>query len=52
MKNGDPNGEGLPEWHSGTASTVMELGDEVKETPAPYLELNAILDEMYGFTTP
>ncbi|MBQ7065108.1 MAG: carboxylesterase family protein [Firmicutes bacterium] len=50
MWTGDPNGEGLPHWSSGTATTVLELGDEVKETPAPYQDLYRIMDEMYGFT--
>ena len=48
--SGDPNGEGLPEWPvSDGDGKVMEFGTKTAMTDAPYLELYAILDEMYGF---
>lgn len=50
MKNGDPNGKGLPEWRQTIdGKNVLELGDTVGETEAPYQELFRILDEIQGF---
>ena len=50
IKTGSPNGDGLPTWPVFTGNgPVLELGDTIKETPIPYLELYQILDEMQGF---
>ncbi|MCX6302433.1 MAG: carboxylesterase family protein [Bacteroidia bacterium] len=37
-RNGDPNGEGLPEWPSFSQENrkVIEFGEEVKAVPLPY----------------
>ena len=48
--NGDPNGEGLPYWESGTdGSRVMELGEKTGMTDDPYLAIGQILDKMQSF---
>ena len=50
IRTGNPNGGGLPEWPDGDGSSrVMEFGDEMTVREAPYLELYAVLDEMYGW---
>jgi len=47
--NGDPNGEGLPQWQPDDGrNVVLEFGEEVTEHEAPYAELYRILDEMYA----
>lgn len=48
MKNGDPNGDGLPLWEpAGQEKQTLELGETVEMRPAPFQDLHAILDEMY-----
>ncbi len=50
IKNGDPNEDGLPRWnpYAGTGP-VLELGDTIKETEVPYLELFKILDQIQNY---
>ncbi len=49
IMTGDPNGEGLPEWPGADGSRkIMEFGADAGIKTAPYAELYAILDEMYG----
>lgn len=49
ITNGDPNGEGLPNWAESTGENkVMEFGNQAVMQPAPWQELYDILDEMYG----
>ncbi len=51
IRTGDPNGEGLPPWKPGDGSyTVQRMDTEIRQETAPYLELYAILDEMFGAT--
>jgi len=47
-KTGDPNGPGLPEWPSFSNSkpVVMELGDEAKSGPVPYIDQLKFLDSL------
>ena len=53
---GDPNGEGLPQWSASAGEgQLLEWGERIESVTAPYMELYAILDEMYGYdpsTTP
>ena len=50
VKTGDPNGEGLPLWEpSRNGTTLLELGDTVAASEAPYLEFYQILDEIQGY---
>ena len=50
IKNGDPNGDGLPRWNTFTGTEpVLELGDSVKETKIPYLDLYEILDQIQEY---
>lgn len=50
ISSGDPNGEGLPVWPQGSAGEkVLEFGKEVSPQDAPWMDIYAILDEMYGF---
>lgn len=50
IKTGDPNDESLPNWPVFTESgPVLELGNEIRETPIPYLDLYQILDEIQGY---
>jgi len=46
--NGDPNGEGLPEWPAFVSSDpeVLLLGDEVKPIPLPFKAQLEFLDEI------
>ena len=45
VKYGDPNGEGLPEWDkTSDGSNVLELGEEVRMTEDPWLDLYPLLD--------
>ena len=49
IKTGDPNGDGLPAWPASTGNhELMEFGDTASMQPAPYADLYAILDAMYG----
>jgi para-nitrobenzyl esterase len=47
-KTGNPNGEGLPEWpvFNNKNPEVIELGDEVKKAPLPYLDKLRFLDKI------
>ena len=47
VKNGDPNGEGLPTWEEYKTNTdpVMELGENVGKIQDIYLKTYEILDE-------
>lgn len=47
-KTGDPNGEGLPVWPAFNDNNpeIIELGDEVKVTPLPYMEQLKFMDEL------
>ena len=46
--NGDPNGEELLRWEAiGNPDQLLELGDTIQVTDAPYRELYDILDEMF-----
>jgi len=50
IKNGDPNGDGLPRWNTFAGTEpVLELGDNVKETKIPYLDLYEILDQIQEY---
>ncbi len=50
IRNGDPNGAGLPVWPDGDGTgNVLELGDNISYVKGPYEGLYEILDEMYGF---
>ncbi len=50
VKTGNPNGQGLKEWPLSDGGTkVLELGDEVKVTDAPYQDLYEILDKVHNF---
>ena len=50
VKTGDPNGAGLPLWEpSRNGTTLLELGDTVAASEAPYLEFYQILDEIQGY---
>ncbi|MBQ8954806.1 MAG: carboxylesterase family protein, partial [Clostridia bacterium] len=50
IRTGDPNGEDLPLWPAGEGKNqVLEFGEEIAVTDAPYLALYGILDEMYGY---
>ena len=50
IKSGDPNGEGLPRWNTFTGTgPVLELGDGIRETQTPYLELYEILDQIQEY---
>lgn len=50
IKTGDPNGKNLPRWNLFTGSgPVLELGDTIKETESPYLELYKILDQIQEY---
>ncbi len=46
VKTGTPNGEGLPEWTSfnDAPEQVLEMGDEVKMTPDPWLGIYEVID--------
>ncbi|MBR6091087.1 MAG: carboxylesterase family protein [Anaerolineaceae bacterium] len=49
LTDGDPNGEGLPVWTKGSGDgRVLEFGEAVSMRDAPWMDLYAILDEMYG----
>ena len=49
ITSGDPNGEGLPVWNASNGDAkVLEFGEQIATVDAPYQELYAILDEMYG----
>ena len=48
-RTGDPNSEGLEKWNVTDGNKIQELGSKIKEIETPYLELYAIMDEMYGF---
>ena len=47
VKNGDPNGEGLPQWglYENASSPLQELGSNVGPIEDPYLGLYKIIDE-------
>jgi para-nitrobenzyl esterase len=50
VKYGDPNGNGLPEWHAADGSfTVLEFGSTVYEHTAPNLAIYEILDDFYDW---
>ena len=49
ITTGDPNGEGLPVWNASNGDAkVLEFGEQIATVDAPYQELYAIMDEMYG----
>ena len=50
MKDGDPNGEGLPVWTVSADSTqILEIGETVAMTDEKYLALYEIMDRMTGW---
>ena len=50
VKTGDPNGAGLENWPLFDGNNeLLELGDTVKKTKVPYLELFSVMDEAYLF---
>ena len=52
MRTGDPNGDGLPEWKPASGdSTLMEFGDEVRESADPFSDLYHIMDRMSGISS-
>ncbi len=49
-RTGDPNGSGLPEWPlADGGKTVLEFGDELKTTKAPYAELHEVMDKVQNY---
>ena len=46
IKNGNPNGEGLPLWdeYKNSTDSVMELGENVRKIPDKYLKAYEIFD--------
>ncbi|MBQ3866505.1 MAG: carboxylesterase family protein [Clostridia bacterium] len=45
IKNGDPNGEGLPRWEGvSDAARIFEFGDRVGDTAEPFYPLYDVLD--------
>jgi len=52
MRTGDPNGDGLPEWKSGTPGLLQELNTSIAPVQTEYTELYDILDEMFGWEQP
>ena len=47
VKNGNPNGEGLPTWnqYQNNTDNVQELGSNVGSIPDKYLELYDLIDQ-------
>ena len=47
VKNGDPNGEGVPEWprFNDAPDRIMELGDEVRQIEDPWQSLYTVIDQ-------
>ena len=47
IKTGDPNGEGLPRWETFNSAPekIMELGETVKMTEDPWLEIYNVIDK-------
>ena len=53
IRTGDPNGEELPAWPAEAGERqVLELGSEIRVIQAPYQELHALMDVMYGIAEP
>lgn len=50
VKNGDPNGNDLPEWKENLDSkTLMQFDEETKMIDDDLISLYAIMDKVYGF---
>ncbi|MBQ6480771.1 MAG: carboxylesterase family protein [Anaerolineaceae bacterium] len=49
ITTGAPNGDELPVWNaSNGGGKLLEFGEQITTVDAPYQELYAIMDEMYG----
>jgi para-nitrobenzyl esterase len=50
VKNGDPNGDGLPAWECGDGTRLLEFGEMTAMRDEQSLALFAVLDRMQGRT--